>query len=64
MANAKVQKKGLTTFGWLALGGLAAAVLSSKDRRDKLMNAARDLADKITPSSSTAGAEAGAAGTP
>jgi len=25
-----MQKRGLTTFGWLALGGVAAALLSSK----------------------------------
>ena len=52
MATAINQKKGLTTFGWLALGGVAAALLSSKERRAKVVNAARDLAGKFTPSSS------------
>ena len=52
MANAAYQKKGLTTFGWLLLGGTAAALLSSKDRRDKILNSARDLAGKFTPASS------------
>lgn len=51
MANAATQKKGLTTFGWLALGGVAAALLSSKERREKVMNTARDLAGKFTPGS-------------
>jgi hypothetical protein len=51
MASAVNQKKGLTTFGWLALGGVAAALLSSKERREKVLNTARDLAGKFTPSS-------------
>jgi hypothetical protein len=51
MANAATQKKGLTTFGWLALGGVAAALLSSKERREKVLNTARDLAGKFTPAS-------------
>ena len=49
MANAPDQKKGLTTFGWLALGGVAAALLSNKDRRDKVLNSARGFANKFTP---------------
>jgi hypothetical protein len=52
MANAAYQKKGLTTFGWLLLGGAAAAFLSNKERRDKVLNSARDLAGKLTPSRS------------
>ncbi|WP_162875576.1 hypothetical protein [Sphingomonas crusticola] len=47
MANNVTQKRGLTTFGWLALGGVAAALLSSKDRRDKVLNSAKDLAGKF-----------------
>lgn len=59
MANAATQKKGLTTFGWLALGGVAAALLSNKERRDKVLNTARDLAGKFTP-----GAQQGNSSTP
>ncbi len=51
MANAADQKKGLTTFGWLALGGVAAALLSNKDRRDKVLSSARDFAGKFSPAS-------------
>jgi len=51
MANAATQKKGLTTFGWLALGGVAAALLSNKARREKVLNTARDLAGKFAPAS-------------
>ena len=47
MANTVTQKRGLTTFGWLALGGVAAALLSSKDRRDKVLNSAKDFAGKF-----------------
>ncbi|MET1047298.1 MAG: hypothetical protein ABWX70_11455 [Hyphomicrobium sp.] len=47
MANTVTQKRGLTTFGWLALGGVAAAPLSSKARRDKVINSAKDLAGKV-----------------
>lgn len=62
MANMAMQKKGLTTFGWLALGGVAAALLSSKERREKILNSARDLAGKFTPSSASSGGQgAGAA---
>lgn len=55
MASAANQRPGLTTFGWLVLGGAAAALLSSKDRREKVMNAAKDLAGKFTPSSAGKG---------
>jgi hypothetical protein len=61
MANAAYQKKGLTTFGWLLLGGVAAAFLSNKERREKVLNSARNLAGKFTPSSA---GEAGADATP
>jgi len=60
MANTAMQKKGLTTFGWLALGGVAAALLSSKERREKILNSARDLASKFTPSSTSDAQGAGA----
>ena len=53
MATVAMQKKGLTTFGWLALGGVAAALLSSMELRDKILNGARDLAGKFTPSTSS-----------
>jgi hypothetical protein len=49
MANNSQQKPGLTTFGWLALGATAAAVLSSSARRDKLKTAAGDLFNKFSP---------------
>lgn len=49
MANNSQQKPGLTTFGWLALAGTAAAVLSSPARRDKLKTAAGDLFNKFSP---------------
>ena len=54
MASAINQKKGLTTFGWLALGGVAAALLSNKERREKVMQSARDLAGKMMPASTSA----------
>ena len=57
MADAVPQKRGLTTFGWLLLGGAAAYLFSSKDRRDKVLGAAKDLAGKVSPSAAT-GAEA------
>ena len=57
MANMAMQKKGLTTFGWLALGGVAAALLSSKERREKILNSARDLAGKFTHSSASSDAQ-------
>jgi hypothetical protein len=47
MATNAVQKPGLTTFGWLALGATAAAVLASPARRDKLAAGARDLFDSV-----------------
>lgn len=49
MADAASQKKGLTGFGWLLVGGAAAFLLSSKDRRGKALAFARGLADKISP---------------
>lgn len=49
MADAASQKKGLTGFGWLLVGGAAAFLLSSKDRRDKALAFARGLADKFAP---------------
>lgn len=54
MANTVTPKKGLTTFGWLALGGVAAAYLSNKGRRDKVLNSAKDLAGKVRPGSASA----------
>ena len=54
MASAINQKKGLTTFGWLALGGVAAALLSNKERRDKVLQSARELAGKVMPASTSA----------
>jgi hypothetical protein len=61
MANMAMQKKGLTTFGWLALGGVAAALLSSKERREKILNGARDLAGKVMPSSTSSGTQSAGA---
>ena len=55
MADAAIQKRGLTTFGWLALGGAALAVLSSKDRRDKALNAVKGFADKLKPTGGAGG---------
>jgi len=49
MANNFQQKPGLTTFGWLAIGATAAAVLASPARRDKLKTAAGDLFNKFSP---------------
>ncbi len=49
MADAVNQKKGLTKFGWLILGGLAAFFLSKKERREKVLTTAKDLAGKFTP---------------
>jgi hypothetical protein len=51
MATA-TRKKGLTTFGWLLVGGAAAFLLGSKERREKTMNVARDFAGKFASSSS------------
>ena len=47
MANNVPQKRGLTTFGWLELGGVAAAFLSNKDRRDKVLNSAKGFAGRF-----------------
>lgn len=49
MADTVNQKRGLTKFGWLVLGGLAAFFLSKKERRDKVLTTAKDLAGKFTP---------------
>ena len=49
MADAANQKKGLTKFGWVVLGGLAAYFLSKKERRDQVVTTAKDLAGKFTP---------------
>jgi len=49
MADASAQKPGLTTFGWLAIGATAAAVLASPSRREKLMSSARDTFGKWMP---------------
>lgn len=47
MASNANQKPGLTTFGWLALGATAAAVLASPSRREKIKSAASGLFDKF-----------------
>jgi hypothetical protein len=47
MASNADQKPGLTTFGWLALGATAAAVLASPARREKLKAAAGGLFEKF-----------------
>jgi len=49
MADAAQRKKGLTTFGWLLVGGAAAFLLSSRKRRDKAVSLARDFAARFTP---------------
>ena len=49
MANKADQKPGLTTFGWLAIGATAAALLASPARREKLKSAAGGLFDKFAP---------------
>jgi hypothetical protein len=49
MASNAQQKPGLTTFGWLALGATAAAVLASPARREKLKAAAGDILNKVSP---------------
>jgi len=53
MANETNQKPGLTTFGWLAIGATAAAVLASPARREKLKTAAGGLFDKFAPAAKT-----------
>jgi hypothetical protein len=55
------QKKGLTTFGWLVLGGAAAAFLSNKERRDKVLKGARDFAGKFNTSQDQGTARSGGA---
>jgi len=49
MADAARRKKGLTTLGWLLVGGAAAFLLSSGKRRDKAVSLARDFAARFTP---------------
>jgi hypothetical protein len=49
MANEATPRKGLTKFGWLLLGGVAAYFLSKKERRDQVLTTAKDLAGKFTP---------------
>ena len=53
MANNADQKPGLTTFGWLAIGATAAALLASPARREKLKSAAGGLFDKFAPTKTT-----------
>jgi len=43
MASKAIQRPGLTTFGWLLLGGAAAVLLGSKERREKVLNSFRGL---------------------
>jgi hypothetical protein len=50
VADAAHQKKGLTKFGWLLVGGAVAFLLSSKKRRDKALGFAQELAARFTPS--------------
>jgi len=54
MADAAQRKKGLTTLGWLLVGGAAAFLLSSRKRRDKAVSLARDFATRFTPAQSEA----------
>ena len=49
MAN-DVGKPGLSTFGWLLLGGAAYAVLRNPERRDKLLQSVKGLTGKLSPS--------------
>jgi hypothetical protein len=48
-----VGKPGLTTFGWLLVGGAAAALLSSKERRTKVLDAVKGFAGKAAPATDT-----------
>lgn len=47
MASNAQQKPGLTTFGWLALIGGAAAYLSNSDRRQKLVDGVKGFTGKL-----------------
>ncbi len=38
---------GLTTFGWLLLGGVAAALLSNKERREKVLNTVKGFTGRF-----------------
>jgi len=49
MADAAQRKRGLTTFGWLLVGGAAAFLFSSRKRREQAMNFARDFAGRFAP---------------
>ncbi|QJU59465.1 hypothetical protein HL653_18430 [Sphingomonas sp. AP4-R1] len=53
MASNANQKPGLTTFGWLALGAAATAVLANPARREKLKGGAIDLFGKLRAAAST-----------
>lgn len=57
MADVSAQKPGLTTFGWLALGATAAAVLASPSRREKLKTNARDIFGKWMPNAQDSAAK-------
>jgi len=46
MASKAIQRPGLTTFGWLLLGGAAAVLLGSKERRAKVLNSVKGFAGK------------------
>lgn len=52
MASNATQKPGLTTFGWLAVGAAAAAVLANPARREKLRSDAIDLFEKLRSATS------------
>ena len=54
MANATQRKKGLTTFGWLLVGGAAAFLLGSRKRREQAAGFVRDLAAKVRPAEGSA----------
>jgi hypothetical protein len=45
------QKKGLTPFGWLLLGGGAAALLIGKERRTKVLDTVRGWTGQAKPGS-------------
>ena len=49
MIDKTYQKKGLTTFGWLLVGGAAAFLLSSSKRRERAAGFVRGLAAKVRP---------------
>ncbi len=49
MADATNVKKGLTPFGWLLVGGAAAFLLGSKERRQKTATTLRGWLGKDKP---------------